>query len=110
MAYGLTLEEVEQMAQRLPAAQQLKLVAHIGERLSAALPQQAPEAADPLADLKFADTKTLRPVIDAAFTAMGIDITQPAPSAIAVQQLMLREGIKPEDNIFSGGIIEARKE
>ena len=76
--------------------------------VSGAPPQS--QAVNPLAGLKFADTKALRPIIDKAFTEMGIDITQPAPTPEEVQQLILREGVKPEDNILSRGIIEAREE
>ena len=59
---------------------------------------------------KFTDSRTLQPLIDEAFTKMGIDITQPALTPEEVQELALREGVRPEDNILSRGIIEAREE
>jgi hypothetical protein len=65
---------------------------------------------DPLAGIRFADPKALLPLLDQAFAEMGIDVTQPAPTPEEVQQLMLREGVKPEDNILSRAIIEAREE
>ena len=37
-------------------------------------------------------------------------VTQPAMTPQEVQELMLREGVRPEDNILSRGIIEAREE
>ena len=65
---------------------------------------------DPLAGVRFSDPKALLPLLDKAFAEMGIDVTQPAPTPEEVQQLMLREGVKPEDNILSRAIIEAREE
>jgi hypothetical protein len=58
----------------------------------------------------FIDPRTLLPLIDEAFTKMGIDITQPAMTPEEVQQLLLQEGVRPEDNLISRGIIEAREE
>ncbi len=72
--------------------------------------QPAEPRPDPLAGIRFSDPKVLLPLLDKAFAEMGIDVTQPAPTPEEVQQLMLREGIKPEDNILSRGIIEAREE
>jgi hypothetical protein len=65
---------------------------------------------DPLAGVRFSDPKALLPLLDKAFAEMGIDVTQPAPTPEEVQQLMLREGVRPEDNILSRAIIEAREE
>jgi hypothetical protein len=101
-----------------------KKIAHLQQELaemSAALdelreaptePGSAPEALprDPLAGVRFSDPKALLPLLDEAFAKMGIDVSQPAPTPEEVQQLMLREGIRPEDNILSRGIIEAREE
>jgi hypothetical protein len=74
--------------------------------------RSAPETAaqNPLAGVRFSDPKALLPLLDKAFVEMGIDVTQPAPTPEEVQQLMLREGIRPEDNILSRAIIEAREE
>ena len=63
----------------------------------------------PLAGLAFADIPALLPLVDQAFAEMGIGVTQPSPTPEEVQQLMLREGVKPEDNIGSRAIIEARE-
>src|SRR5947207_2382745 len=46
---------------------------------------------------KYADPRTLLPLIDAAFTRMGIDINAPAMTPEEVQQMMLREGVRPEE-------------
>ena len=64
---------------------------------------------NPLAGLTFTDTRALLPLVDQAFAQMGIDVTQPSPTPEEVQQLMLREAVKPEDNIGSRAIIEARE-
>ena len=71
----------------------------------------APEvsAQDPLAGARFSDPKALLPLLDKAFAKMGIDVSQPAPTPEEVQQLMLREGVMPEDNLGSRAIIEARE-
>ncbi len=87
--------------------QELDEVSTALDEIAAAQPAAKP---NPLAGLKFTDTKALLPVVDEAFAKMGIDVTQPAPTPEEVQQLMLREGVKPEDNIFSRAIIEAREE
>jgi hypothetical protein len=72
-------------------------------------PESAASRPDPLAGIRFSDPKALLPLLDKAFAEMGIDVTQPAPTPEEVQQLMLREGVKPEDNIGSRGIIAARE-
>jgi hypothetical protein len=59
---------------------------------------------------QFSDPRTLLPLIDEAFTKMGIDITAPAKRPEEVQEMMLREGVRPEDNLISRGVIEAREE
>jgi hypothetical protein len=68
----------------------------------------APER-DPLAGIRFSDPKALLPLLDKAFAKMGIDVTQPALTPKEVQELILREGVKPEDNIGSRAIIQARE-
>jgi hypothetical protein len=71
-------------------------------------PERSPR--DPLAGIRFTDTKALLPLLDKAYAEMGIDVTQPALTPEEVQQLMLREGVRPEDNILSRAIIVAREE
>ena len=83
------------------------------DELAGSLPAPGePEAArpNPLAGLEFSDPKALLPVLDRAFAEMGIDVSGPAPTPEEVQQLMLQEGVKPEDNLGSRAIIEARDE
>ena len=79
---------------------------------AATQPGAVPEAPtrDPLAGIRFSDTKALLPLLDKVFAEMGIDVMQPALTPKEVQELMLREGVKPEDNILSRAIIEAREE
>jgi len=82
-------------------------------RLPGASEQAVPlqTRADPLlADEKFTDPQAALTALDAAFEQMGLDVTQPALSPEEVQELMLREGIRPEECILSRGIIEARDE
>jgi hypothetical protein len=99
-------------------------IAHLQEGLaevSAALDElgevpthsrSAPEkvAQNPLAGIRFSDPKALLPLLDKAFAEMGIDVTQPALTPEEVQEMMLRDGVRPEDNIGSRAIIEAREE
>jgi hypothetical protein len=65
---------------------------------------------DPVVGHLYSDPETIRRLADEAFPKMGIDITKPALTPREVQELMLREGVRPEDNILSRGIIEAREE
>jgi hypothetical protein len=69
-----------------------------------------PMAALPLDETKFTDPQTALRALDAAFEQMGLDVTQPALTPEEVQELMLREGVRPEERILSRGIIEARDE
>jgi hypothetical protein len=69
-----------------------------------------PAAQNLLAGVRFSDPKALLPLLDKAFAEMGIDVTQPALTPEEVQEMMLREGVRPEDNILSRAIIEAREE
>lgn len=64
----------------------------------------------PPAGVQFADPRTLLPLLDMTFADLGVDITQPAPTAEEVQGMLLREGIRPEDKLLSRGIVEAREE
>jgi hypothetical protein len=75
---------------------------------AAAVPDARSDDALALAGIKVIDFSGMRELIDRVFTEMGIDVTEPAPSAQEVQQQMLREGVRPEDCILSRGIIEAR--
>jgi hypothetical protein len=54
------------------------------------------------------DKEKLKEWLDEWFKQMGIDI-QPI-GAEQLQEMMLKEGIRPEDNIASRGIIEMREE
>src|SRR3954469_24354074 len=63
----------------------------------------APARRDPLAGIRFSDPKELLPILDRAFAEMGIEPGQPPMTPEEVQELMLREGVRPEDNIGSRG-------
>jgi hypothetical protein len=52
---------------------------------------------------------TAAPDFTAMFKRMGIEHVQPIGTE-KLQELMRQDGIKPEDNIFSRGIIEMREE
>jgi trans-2-enoyl-CoA reductase len=57
-----------------------------------------------------ADRSALLAALDAAYAEMGVDLSEPAITAEELQALMLEEGVRPEDNILSSGIIAAREE
>jgi hypothetical protein len=57
---------------------------------------------------QFVDKQRLRPLIIKTFKEMGID-KEPI-GAEKVQEMMLACGVRPEDNLFSRGIIEMREE
>jgi F0F1-type ATP synthase delta subunit len=63
----------------------------------------------PLADRPAVNKETLRQTFAAMFKRMGIEHVKPI-GAVGLQEMMLKAGIKPEDNIFSHGIIEMREE
>jgi len=58
--------------------------------------------------LQCVDREKLKKWFDEWFKQMGIDV-QPI-GAEKLQEMMLKEGIRPEDNIASRGIIEMREE
>src|SRR5437762_6957999 len=68
-------------------------------------------SADPLVDqgvVQFVDKQKLQPLVAKAFAEMGI---QGEPiGAEKVQELIAACGVKPEDNVFSRGIIQMREE
>ena len=106
---------IERLKEKLARVQQE--LAEVSAALDelAASPGTTTEAPVPLdkvllKGMHYSDPATLLPLIDEAYRKMGIEITQPAPTAEEVQELMLREGVRPEDNILSRGIIEAREE
>lgn len=106
---------IEMLKQKIAHLQQelAELSAALDELAGAPTQPGSPPAGsrpDPLAGVRFSDPKALLPLLDRAFAEMGIDVTQPAPTPEEVQQLMLRDGVRPEDNIGSRAIIEAREE
>ena len=58
--------------------------------------------------LQCVDREKLKKWLDEWFKQMGIDV-QPI-GAEKLQEMMLKEGIHPEDNVASRGIIEMREE
>ncbi len=59
--------------------------------------------------IRFADKEPLRQAFAELMRKMGIEHVQPI-GAEALQEMMLREGVKPEECIGSRGIIEMREE
>ncbi|MCS6859079.1 MAG: hypothetical protein NZT92_02020 [Abditibacteriales bacterium] len=86
--------------------QELDEISAMLEAMSTSQPVVKPH---PLAGIKFADKEPLRQAFDALFARMGISHVQPI-GAEKLQEMMRKAGIKPEDNIFSRGIIEMREE
>jgi hypothetical protein len=108
---AVTIETLKEKVTRLQ--QDLAELSAALDELAKAPAENGPPSSPtgtPLAGMKLSDPEALLSVLDKAFAEMGIDVSQPAPSAEEVQQLMLSEGIKPEDNIGSRAIIEARDE
>lgn len=56
------------------------------------------------------DRTALLALLDVANAEMRMDLSEPAITAEQLQALMLEEGVRPEDRIFSSGIIAAREE
>ncbi len=57
----------------------------------------------------FADKKAIQKLVAEQNAKMGF-VKDPAATAEKAQEMMLALGIRPEDNIFSCGIIAAREE
>lgn len=86
--------------------QELDEVDAVLDEIAAAQPAAKP---NPLAGIKFADKEPLRKAFAELVKQMGIENMKPI-GAEALQEMMLKEGVKPEDNILSRGIIEMREE
>ncbi len=57
----------------------------------------------------FADKKEIQRLVAEQMESMGIQF-DPTATAQKAQEMMLAEGIRPEDNMLSRGIIAAREE
>ena len=57
----------------------------------------------------FTDKEALREAFEELFRQMGVEHVKPI-GAVALQEMMLMAGVKPEQNLFSRGIIEMREE
>jgi 7-keto-8-aminopelargonate synthetase-like enzyme len=96
---------IETMAERLK-----KLEGEV-QQLHAQLKQllaEQPPMASPASRIRFIDKEKLRSLTAETFQKMGID-NQPI-GAENVQQMIADCGVKPEDNLFSRGVIEMREE
>lgn len=83
------------------------------QQVSAELDEVAATASStpaPSGQLRSRSAPHLRAQFKAALAELGIGLDQRPMTPEEVQQLMLREGVRPEDRIFSQGIIEAREE
>jgi hypothetical protein len=76
---------------------------------AAKMPRTTEPTIDPLAGVRFSDPEQLRPVLDRAFTEMGIDTSGPVLTPREVQALMVRQGVRPADKLGSSAVIEARE-
>ena len=73
------------------------------------LVDQKPQQSGWPASIQFADKELLRQAFHDLIKQMGIEHVKPI-GAVTLQEMMLKEGVKPEDNLFSRGIIEMREE
>lgn len=67
------------------------------------------ENSRPSAKTWFADKKAIQKIVAEQNERMGF-VPDPTATPEKVQEMMLALGIRPEDNIFSCGIIAAREE
>ncbi len=96
---AMTIEMIQERLEKLESE-----VALLGEQLNQLLTPQA--SLSPT--IRFVDKEKLRPIVDKVFEAMGIH-GEPI-GAEKVQEMIAACGVKPEDNLFSRGIIEMREE
>ncbi len=57
----------------------------------------------------FADKRLLRQIVAEQSVSMGLEY-DPTVTAEDSQRMILEDGVKPEDNLFSCGILQAREE
>jgi hypothetical protein len=128
-----TLNQIEELIGLLSYQEQLWLLERLAQRLRRASMPASPVAQhqpvllsdDPAvqAELRAAGDRLLRQAEqakarheesvrawDEAMAAMGINVSEQPIGAEALRQMMIAEGINPEDNEFSRGIIEMREE
>lgn len=123
-----TLSQIEELISHLSSQEQLWLLERLAQRLRRALPPAAPGARhqpallsdDPAAqaELREAGARLLRETEaqraqtvrawDEAMAVMGIS-GQPI-GAEQLQQMLITEGINPEDNEFSRALVAMREE
>jgi hypothetical protein len=72
--------------------------------------QRTPSGAVRFTGPGWSDPATLRALADEAFRKMGFDDSAPILTPKEVQDLMLREGVRPEDRIFTRTLYEMREE
>ncbi|MBI1930632.1 hypothetical protein HYR99_41100 [Candidatus Poribacteria bacterium] len=94
-----TLDDIQERLEKLESD-----VALLGEQVNQLLVPQG--SLSPT--ITFVDKEKLRPIVDKVFEAMGIH-GEPI-GAEELQKMVAACGVKPEDNIFSRGIIEMREE
>jgi hypothetical protein len=105
--YGSMATTVEELRQRVEELE--RQVRELRSNFALEQSGSAPERWHPRR-VRLSDPEEVRRLLDAALTKMGVDLAQPAIPAEEVQQMMLREGVRPEDRLLSCGIIDAREE
>jgi hypothetical protein len=106
------LQVVQEMERKLAelrrAAEQLPELAESTSASAAYALGSVDTGVERLPVVQFVDKARLRPTITQAFAQMGIR-AKPI-GAEKVQEMMESCGVKPENNVFSQGIIEMREE
>lgn len=103
----ITIERLEDLKKKIDQIERdLSEVRRDLERMTSALSPKT--EVDLCSKIKCVDKEKLKKWFDEWFKQMGIEV-QPV-GAEELQKMMLEEGIRPEDNIMSRGIIEMREE
>lgn len=98
----LTIEVIQEKLEKIESK-----VVQLRKQFNHLLEQQMhPSEPEPI--VQFVDKAQLRPLVAKAFKEMGIH-GKPIGSE-KVQEMIAAYGVKPEENLFSRGILEMREE
>lgn len=98
----LTIKVIQEKLEKIEGE-----VVQLREQFNHLLTQQMPPS-EPEQIVQFVDKTQLRPLVAKAFEEMGIHV-KPI-GAEKVQEMIAACGVKPEENLFSRGILEMREE